>query len=129
VLQSGPCEILAAEDGNTLLVQQGQYRFRVRLIGVRLPPDADEQHARDELSRLAPAGPASIELDKRRSGADGSWLAYVYVNESLVNAQMLSTGRAVYEVYPGDSFAAGRRLKEAQSEARRNQRGIWQAAE
>lgn len=129
VLQGGPCEVLSLEDGNTLLVSQGDHRFRVRLIAIALPQGADDQVAKDELSRIAPPGPASIELDKRRAAPDGSWLAYVYVDDNLVNARLLATGRASYEVYPGDSFTVGRQLREAQNDARRNRRGIWQDAE
>src|SRR5688500_13408330 len=80
VLEGGPCKIVTALDGGTLLVEQGKHRFHVRLLGVAWPETArEQQQAQAELARIAPPGPASIELDKRRAAADGSWLAYVWV--------------------------------------------------
>jgi endonuclease YncB( thermonuclease family) len=129
VLQPGPCQIIRAEDGRTLLIAQDQHQFRVRLQGVALPAGKNEPLAQNVLERIAPAGPASIELDKRRAAADGAWLAYVYVREALVNANLIATGWARYDVYPGDSLAIGRQLKQAQDDARRNRLGVWKTAD
>jgi len=132
-LASGACQIVRVSDGNTLLVTQQQdqsgsaaHRFHVRLLGVRLPEGSTSQAIPlADIARLAPPGPARIELDKRRAATDGAWLAYVYVGETLVNAAILRAGDGSYEGYPADSAAIGRQLRQAQDEARRNRRGIW----
>ncbi len=126
-LASRPGEIQSILDGRTLLVQQGDSNrtFAVRLIGVALPEsEADRQSAQKQLAALAPSGPVLVELDKRRVADDGTWLAYVYVGSVLLNAEILRTGTANHDVYPGDSLSIAQTLKAAQSEAKMNGRGI-----
>jgi endonuclease YncB( thermonuclease family) len=121
-LIAGPIEVLRALDGNTLLVIQNGNRYRVRLLGVT--PSAEPRAAK-ALSALAVEGPARIEFDKRRVAPDGAWLAYMYVNERLVNAAIVRAGLGRYESYPGDSATRGRLIKEAESAARREKLGFW----
>ena len=132
-LAPGTAEILGVIDGNTLLVAQGQaglgshattapVEYRVRLLGVEVT-SPQEPAAAAHLAAIAPPGPARIELDKRRIAVDGSWLAYVYVGQTLVNAQLIARGQARYEAYPGDSQPIGRQLRQAQQEAARAGRG------
>jgi micrococcal nuclease len=128
LLAAGPCEVLHIVDGHTLVVRQETSRdtFSVRLLGVALPAsNTDRQAAAEELARLVPPGAALVELDKRRLADDGTWLAYLYAGQSLVNAEMLRTGFATHDVYPGDSLSIAQTLKAAQSEARSRGRGIW----
>jgi endonuclease YncB( thermonuclease family) len=131
-LQPGRCEILQAIDGHTLLVAQeaqdppGLRHFRVRLLGVTLPDEPYwKQSAVAELSRIAPPGPAFIECDKRRVAVDGTWLAYVHIGDTLVNANLLLAGVARHEAYPGDSMSIGQSLRRAQADARAHRRGAW----
>jgi endonuclease YncB( thermonuclease family) len=127
-LSAGPCEIAQVMDGRTLLVRQGDvdHTFAVRLLGVALPAsEADRLVAAKELEKIAPLGHALIELDKRRLADDGTWLAYVYVESVLLNAEILGAGAAKHDLYPGDSPSIAQTLKAAQSEANRNGRGIW----
>jgi endonuclease YncB( thermonuclease family) len=128
-LALGRCEVVGVVDGCTLLVKQGDdaREFRVRLLGVQLPEyPAIQIAASAELGRLAPLGSALIELDKRRVAEDGTWLAYVYREGTLVNAKLLQSGVATHDVYPGDSMAIGQSLKQAQAEARARRLGVWQ---
>jgi micrococcal nuclease len=122
-LAAGQCQIVKSVNGNTLLVSQGDGKqFRVRLLGVTADGDP---RAPGELAKLAPPGPGWIELDKRRAAGDGAWLAYLYVGERLVNAEILRAGYGRYESYPGDSSSHGRQLREAQAAARQDKRGQW----
>jgi|GEM_PF-5496241 len=125
-LAAGQCQIVRAVDGNTLLVSQGDGKqFRVRLLGVIADGDP---RAPAELAKLAPPDPGWIELDKRRAAGDGAWLAYLYVSDRFINAEMLRAGFGRYEAYPRDSSSHGRQLREAQAAARHNKRGQWAVA-
>lgn len=127
-LASGPSEIQSIVDGRTLRVRQGDAdrTFDVRLIGVTLPErEADQDSAQKQLAALAPLGQALVELDKRRLADDGTWLAYVYVGNALLNAEIVRSGAVKHDVYPGDSLAIAQTLKAAEAEARTSGRGIW----
>ena len=129
LLREGDCEILRVVDGLTLDVKQPPkegHIFRVRLIGVGQFEDVDlARQAQSTLERLASPGPATIELDKRRAAPDQSWLAYVYVDGRLLNAEIIRSGWCEYRVYPGDSFTQGREMAAAQREAREAGLGVW----
>jgi endonuclease YncB( thermonuclease family) len=66
-----------------------------------------------------------LELDKRRSADDGSWLAHVYVGNRLLSDAVIRAGWARYEPHSGDSFAIARLLREAEQQARQEGRGMW----
>ena len=140
LLRPGRCQIVRVMDAATLLVRQKDFDgqtevsrlFRVRLLGVKTPPNVDRAAERDDdpaahaLKALArSSSEAVIDLDKRRIAADESWLAYVYCGEKLLNAEMIRAGAAKYDNYPGDNASIARRLRQAQDEARRAKRGVW----
>lgn len=139
LLRPGKCQIVRVIDPATLVVRQQDFEggtdvsrlFRVRLLGVRTPSAADRMTENVDAAILrlkdlaAASSEAVIELDKRRIAADGSWLAYVYCGEKLLNAEVIRIGALQYDNYPGDNAPIARRLGQSQDEARRTKRGVW----
>jgi endonuclease YncB( thermonuclease family) len=99
--------------------------FRVRLLGVAEGDRGTAERATQALAAIAPAGPAFLELDKRRSADDGSWLAYVYLGGRLLSDAVIRGGWGRYEAYSGDAMDVARLLSQAEKQARSEQRGIW----
>jgi len=148
-LVAGPCEVVRVVDGDTIILRQSavaeslkepQHRqaqtaaqYRVRLLGIDTPETVKEGtgiqawgpeatvFTRDFLQR----GLLRVELDKRRIDRFGRSLAYVYVGDELLNAEIVRAGLARVSAYPGDSLAILKLLRQAEAEAREARRGIW----
>ncbi|WP_254513310.1 thermonuclease family protein [Anatilimnocola floriformis] len=139
VLRSGPCEVIAVIDGDTLFVSQGgkdssgQFRGKVRLLGINTPetvqrdiePQPFGQEATEFLKAKVAGGNVRLELDKRRLDRYGRSLAYLYVGNACLNEELVAAGLARVHTYPGDSTTMNRQLLRAQDEARRRELGIW----
>jgi micrococcal nuclease len=128
-LIAGPCRIVRAIDGYTLLVEQespaaaGQ---RVRLLGVVPVESPAWRAAAERLTRqLVAGGQARLDLDKRRVDREGELLAYVYVEGRSLGEALVRAGLAVAENYPGDNQAISRQMFRAESAARRERLGMW----
>jgi endonuclease YncB( thermonuclease family) len=105
--------VLAIVDGQTLeLAPQDNSRpaTRVRLLGIHV---VDDFSAHQWLASNLANQPVRIELDKRRRATDGTQLAYVYLGSTFVNAELIRSGWARHEPYPGDSTSHARLLREA----------------
>jgi len=69
-----------------------------------------------------------LELDHGEIGRSPRMLAYVYVGDVFVNAEMVKRGYArVYGVEPDTRHA--KLFRSLEEEARKNRRGIWKFAE
>jgi micrococcal nuclease len=135
-------------DGDTIVVERGSRRERVRLIGI----DAPEAHDSPKLDRLVARGHdrvrvlalgrASAAFARRRlSGARvrleldveprdryGRLLAYVWLDDgTLVNATLLEAGQARLLTIPPNVRYVDRFVP-LEREARRARRGLWGAA-
>lgn len=119
-------------DGDTIVVEVDGQRERVRLIGIDTPetkhsprgpePFADE--ATNALRSLLADSPLTLRLDAEERDRYGRLLAYVYVGEEFVNAQMVRQGWArALRIPPNVRHA--KELERLASEARRAQRGLW----
>jgi hypothetical protein len=78
-------------------VRVSQRLHRVRLIGVEpLPGERDGQRVlEDPWTGLDRGLLVHLEFDRERSGADGDWLAYVYLpNGRMLNAELIRVGLA-----------------------------------
>jgi endonuclease YncB( thermonuclease family) len=128
MLRTGPAEVLAVSDSDTLLVKQPadkshpEFIGKVRLLGIDRPKDPA---AMEFLKERIAAGSVRIDLDKRRVDRDGRFLAYVYVGEQHLSEELVAAGFARVHTYPGDSMTVNRKLLTAQDLAKREQRGIW----
>ena len=119
-------------DGSTILVNLGQRSETVRYIGItaqespRRPPTAEPSpgEAVEANRQLVSRQQVRIELDTQERDRDGRLLAYVYVADRMVNAELVRRGSAaVMTVQPNvrhrDLFVA------LEQEARDNRRGVW----
>jgi micrococcal nuclease len=130
-------------DGDTIIVTPLDQRressspspqARVRLLGVDTPETVQPGHPVEpwgpEASAftqqfLASSDQLELRLDRRRKDRYGRFLAYVYVEGRMLNEELVRAGLAKVVDYPGDSPQIKRLLRDAEEEARHNQRGIW----
>lgn len=123
-------------DGAELLIQRpcgGQMeQARVRLLGVSLPVPEEEdgagrlrERARDYVARLIEGKVVQLRTDRRQVDEDGVLLAYVYLDDALVNARLVQQGLAHVATHPGDSSSIVTQLKRAEAAARDAGRGMW----
>jgi micrococcal nuclease len=122
--------VARAVDGDTLLLADGR---RVRLIGVDTPetkkentpvqPWGTEAHA--FTSGRVDGRRVRLEFDRERQDHYGRLLAYVYVDDLLLNEELLRAGLArLLTRYPYRAEMKERFYK-AQEEAHRARRGLW----
>jgi micrococcal nuclease len=117
-------------DGDTLVLDSGQ---RVRLIGVDTPETVHPQRPPEPLGpeaseftrRLVEGRPVRLEFDRERWDAYQRVLAYVYVDDLLLNEELIRAGLSrAFTTYPFRSDMQ-RRFRAAEAEARAGRRGLW----
>jgi len=97
----------------------------VSLIGVKIPKPTSEHYmmSRNFFNRLIVKKRLRLEYDVLQRDA-GGLLAYVYVGDTMVNAEMLRRGYAFAHSMPPntqhDAFFAG-----LEAEAKAEKRGFW----
>jgi micrococcal nuclease len=110
-------------DGDTIILYSGQ---RVRYIGIDTPEKSDPFYREaKEFNRKSVQGKnVVLEFDAESQDRYGRLLAYVYVNDTLVNSELLKSGLALVYTYPPNvryaSFFLG-----LQREAQKKHLGIW----
>jgi micrococcal nuclease len=120
-------------DGDTLLVQGNH---TVRLMGVDTPESVKPEHP---VERWGPEATAftrefiagrqvRLRFDRERVDQYGRLLAYVWVEERLLNEELVRAGFARFEPQYHYAEPMKRRFRSAQDEARSAQRGIWSDA-
>jgi micrococcal nuclease len=135
-------------DGDTIHVQLGGRIEKVRYIGVNAPESAagnratgGRQHHLSIFPHTPAAGDAArrinldlvgsrsvrLELDRRRRDEHHRLLAYVWVGDTMINAEMVKRGYAQVMSVPPD-FRHRALFVRLQAEARAAGRGLWQAA-
>jgi micrococcal nuclease len=124
--------VLQVVDGDTIDVQLDGHRVRVRYLGINTP---ETKHAEKGVEPFGPEADAAnrrlveghtvrLELDVQPWDRDQRLLAYVYVGDLMVNAELVRQGYAqVATVPPNVKYAD--RFRELQREAREAQRGLW----
>jgi micrococcal nuclease len=119
-----------AVDGDTLLLTNGN---RVRLIGVDTPetkhPDLPDQPFGPEASEYTrnrvEGKRVRLEFDKEREDRFGRILAYVYINDALLNEELIRSGLGRAITHFPYSPAKKRLFRQAEQDAKRERRGIW----
>ena len=107
--------------------------FFVRLLGVDCPesvhPDRPVEpwalEATQFTREFVAGGRVWLRFDRRRVDKYQRRLAYVLVQDQLLNEALLRAGLARTMIYPGDSETIARRLRAAEQAARQNRRGVW----
>lgn len=126
-------------DGDTLMAVIGGQRERVRLIGINTPESVDPdrpamcfgKEASRHLEELVPPGTAiRIERDVEPRDKFGRVLGYVYrASDGLfVNLAQVTDGFANQYTFP-PNVAHTSEFKQAASQARSQNRGLWGACE
>jgi micrococcal nuclease len=123
----GPGETLSAQvlwvvDGTTIQVDLDGGHERVRYRGIEpLGPPATEANR-----RLVQGQQVGLELDVPLRDGEGRLLAYVYVGDRMVNAELVQQGYAQVMTVPPNVKYQELFLK-LQWEAREAKRGLWGA--
>jgi micrococcal nuclease len=140
-LQEAAYELVRVVDGDTIIVRPIEDRgrssidgqARVRLIGIDAPESVKPDHPVETWGKEAAEftrdflddGPMEVRLDRRRKDRFDRFLAYIYVEEQMLNEALVRAGLARAVHYSGDSRQIAGVLREAEDEARRERRGIW----
>ncbi|MEX0585134.1 MAG: thermonuclease family protein, partial [Pirellulales bacterium] len=112
-----------------------QRELRVRLLGVDAPESVHPQRP------VEPGGPEASELakklvaeggdqvrlqfDKERLDRYGRTLAYVWIQDKMLNEELIRAGVARAELRFRYAEPMKRRFRAAQEEARQARRGLW----
>jgi micrococcal nuclease len=124
--------VVRVVDGDTIYVDLGGHVEKVRYIGMDTPethhPTRGEEPGGREATavnrRLVESKTVRLELDVRHRDRYGRLLAYVYVGETMVNAELVRLGYAqVMTVPPNVKYAS--LFVKLQREARDAGRGLW----
>lgn len=118
-------------DGDTLLLETGE---RLRLLGVDTPETVKPNHPVERLGREASeftgrfveGKRVRLGFDKERRDRYGRLLAYVYVDDLLLNEELLRAGLGEAQLQYPYSNVMKKRFRNAEEEARRAERGLWE---
>ena len=112
--------MLSIHDGDTFTVSIDGRKEKVRLIGIDAPELAQQpwgSRAQAALETLVKDRAVRLETDIAERDQYGRLLAYVYVDETFVNLELIRQGQAVlYTVPPNVAHVEAYRT--AQDEAR-----------
>jgi micrococcal nuclease len=119
-------------DGDTIEVEFGGSRERVRYIGIDTPERDDDRPAIRELAQSATEANRALiagrtvrlEFDLDRRDRYGRLLAYVSVGDTLVNEWLVRNGYAEARDYPPNLYHQDR-LDRAEREARAARLRLW----
>jgi len=123
-------------DGDTIEVDIAGTIYKVRYIGIDAPELDDERAKFCDLAQKATrynrqqVEGKTVRLEKDVSDVDKyeRLLRYVYVDDTLVNAELVREGLAWVKVYEPDTKYRDY-LEELQTEARQAGKGIWQESQ
>lgn len=124
--------VVRVVDGDTIHVRLGTHVEKVRYIGVNTPevhhPRKGEQPGGREamaVNRALVAGrTVRLETDVRARDRYGRLLAYVWVGEVMVNAELVRRGYAQVMTIPPNVRHQALFVK-LQRDARESDRGLW----
>ena len=146
-LVEGEYRLHRVVDGDTIIIRPPdapadarRLYARVRLVGVDAPEIFDHGPAGTILSQdPEPYGPDAaaytadflrkgklrVRMGPRRVDRYGRFLAFVFVADRLLNAELVRAGLAKAKIYAGEESSLSQRIVRAQDEARAAGRGIW----
>ena len=129
-LPEGRFRVDRVVDGDTLLLANGA---RIRLIGADTPetvkPGVPKQAWGPEATRFTQdfvaGGTVRLQMDRERVDRYGRFLAYVWVEDRMLNEELIRSGlaRARTEFFYSRSMKT--RFTRAEQEAKDAGRGIW----
>jgi micrococcal nuclease len=132
-LPPGAYQVGRVVDGDTLLLSNGA---RVRLIGADTPETVKPNHPVEPWGKEATqftrefvaGGEVRLEFDREEKDKYGRFLAYVWVDDRMLNEELIRAGLARAEPQYRYAAAMKRRFMRAEAEARKAGHGIWSGA-
>ncbi len=132
LLDEGPHEVAYVIDGDTIVLAN---RARVRLLGAdspetkhpRLPPQPWGAEATEFTRTFIGHNLVRLGFDRERKDKYRRFLAYVYVDDRLLNEELLRAGLARARLQYPYSAEMKRRFQKAEAEAKAAKRGLWSA--
>ncbi len=133
------CEYVV--DGDTIVVwpyretgPDPEFSVTLRLLGINAPADGPTfepygSAATAFLKERLEGKDFQLQWDKRRIDRVGRRLGYVYLEEVLLNQELVLQGLARVFAYPGDNGTIAQHLYRAEQAARLDKRGIWSDAQ
>ncbi len=129
-LEEGTYRVERVVDGDTLVLTN---RGRIRLIGADTPETVMPDHpvepwgpeATEFTERFVAGGLVRLQFDGRRQDKYGRFLAHVWVDDRMLEEELLRAGLATAETDYSYSAEAKDRFRAAEAEARAAGRGIW----
>ena len=131
-LEEGTHRVRRVVDGDTLLLESGA---RVRLIGADTPETVKPNHPVElfgpeatlftERRIRSAGGEVRLQMDRERKDRFGRFLAYVFVDDQMLNEELIRQGLATAQTEFNYSSSMKRRFRQAEGEARLAGRGIW----
>jgi micrococcal nuclease len=128
--------VLRVVDGDTVHVRVGERVEKVRYIGVNTPelhhprkgeePGGREAHTVNR--RLVEGKRVRLELDVQSHDRHRRLLAYVWIGETMINAELVRLGYAQVMTIPPNVRHQALFVR-LQREAREARRGLWRQAE
>lgn len=130
--QDGLYRVTRVIDGDTIEIDLNGRRERVRYIGIDTPETVHPNRGVEPYGlaasaanrRLVEGRKVRLELDVEKRDRYGRLLAYIWVEDILVNEWLVRNGYAQIATYPPNVRYVDRFL-EAQREARASDRGLW----
>ena len=130
-----PATVVSVVDGDTIHVRIADRLEKVRYIGMNTPEvhhprKGEEPGGREasEVNRQLVAGKqVRLELDVQERDRYGRLLAYVWVGDTMVNAELVRRGYAQVMTIP-PNVRYQELLVKLQREAREAGRGLWSLA-
>lgn len=124
--------VLRAVDGDTIEVDVGGVKEKVRYIGMNAPESVDPRRAMECFGKesaavnVALVGGRMVTLVRDVSDRDkyDRLLRYVYVGDIFVNLELVRLGYAAAATYPPD-IAHVNEFRAAERAAREAGRGLW----
>ena len=130
---SAKYDVVRIVDGDTIIIDLSGENTKVRMIGIDTPESVHSDKSKncqfgktasDYTNNLLSGKKISIEYDEDKYDPYGRVLAYVYVDNNMVNYDLVANGYAVAKkYYPNTKYAEI--FTQAQIEAEKSKRGMW----
>ncbi len=128
---SAEYRVLNVIDGDTVIIDDVR-KSRVRYLGIDTPEiayqgspgDPMSQEARDFNEKLVRSKTVKLEFDEEKYDVYGRILAYVYVDDLLVNEELLKEGLATALIIEPNSMYS-EIIFNALRQAKKNKKGMW----
>lgn len=120
-------------DGDTFIIIENNEEVRVRMIGIDTPESVNSDMnknckygkvASKYTTKLLSGKVVKIETDEKEYDVYGRKLAYVYLNNTFVNLDLVEKGYAISQDYkPNTKYSE--KIREAQIKAQKKKIGMW----